>query len=102
MELLQSFEKTDAISDIVRAELLNKSSFNHRITFLYKDALQGQEFAKKVMNYINGNDYFESIITIYKTNASSRIEENKQLLKQIDEIIFNYAKKMGENDTLTR
>ena len=31
LELLQSFENTDAIADIVRAELQNKSSFNHRI-----------------------------------------------------------------------
>lgn len=98
LELLQSFENTEAISDIVRAELQNKSSFNHRIIFLYKDAIQGQEFAEKVMNYINGNDYFKGLITIYRTNATSRIEENKQLLKQVDEIISNYAKNMGADN----
>ncbi len=37
LELLQSFENTESISDIVRAELQNKSSFNHRITFLYRN-----------------------------------------------------------------
>ena len=98
LELLQSFENTEAISDIVRAELQNKSSFNHRILFLYKDAAQGQDFAEKIMNYINGNAYFQGLITIYRTNATSRIEENKQLLKQVDEIISNYAKNMGENN----
>jgi len=53
LELLQSFENTDAIGDIVRAELENKSSFNHRITFFYKNHEEGQEFARKVMEYIN-------------------------------------------------
>jgi hypothetical protein len=95
LELLQSFENTEAISDIVRAELQNKSSYNHRITFLYKDAVLGENFAEKVMNYINANDYFQGLITIYSTNARSRIDENNQLLKQVDEIISNYAKKMG-------
>ena len=36
LELLQSFGNTNAIGDIVRAELQNKSSFNHRITFYFK------------------------------------------------------------------
>ncbi len=94
LELLQSFENTEAISDIVRAELKNKSSFNHRITFSYKDTVQGHDFAEKVMKYINGNNYFQGLITIYRTNATSRIEENKELLKQVDEIISNYAKNM--------
>jgi hypothetical protein len=98
LELLQSFENTEAISDIVKAELQNKSSYNHRITFLYKDVMLGENFAEKVINYINANDYFQGLITIYRTNATSRIEENNQLLKQIDEIISNYAKKMGADN----
>ena len=98
LELLQSFENTEAIADIVRAELQNKSSFNHRITFFYKDAEAGQQFAKGIMAYINTNAYFDGLITVYRENATSRIAEDKQLLKQVDEIITNYATKMAEND----
>jgi len=98
LELLQSFENTEAIADIVRAELQNKSSFNHRITFFYLDTKVGQQFAKGVMAYINTNEYFDDLIAVYRDNATSRIEENKQLLKQVDEIITNYAKKIAEND----
>lgn len=99
LELLQSFENTEAISDIVRSELQSKSSFNHRITFLYKDAVIGKRFAEKVMKYINENEYFQGLITVYRTNATSRILENNELLKQVDEIISNYAKNMGESNT---
>ena len=98
LELLQSFENTEAIADIVRAELQNKSSFNHRITFFYLDTKVGQQFAKGVMAHINTNEYFDDLIAVYRDNATSRIEENKQLLKQVDEIITNYAKKIAEND----
>jgi hypothetical protein len=100
LELLQRFENTEAIADIVRAELQNKSSFNHRITFLYKDAKSGQQFAKGVMEYINTNAYFDELIAVYRKNATTRIEEDTLLLKQVDEIITNYAKKMAENDGL--
>ncbi|MBD0779704.1 hypothetical protein HPE56_18025 [Maribacter sp. ANRC-HE7] len=98
LELLQSFENTESIADIVRAELQNKSSFNHRITFYFNDTKVGQQLAKGVMEYINTNEYFDGLITVYRENATSRIEENKQLLQQVDEIITNYAKKIAKND----
>ena len=91
LELLQSFENTDAIADIVREELQNKSSFNHRITFYYKNAEEGKVFANKVMHYINSNSYFGGLLKIYRSNAANRIEQNQTLLAQVDEIIANYT-----------
>lgn len=96
LELLQSFENTDAIADIVRAELQNKSSFNHRITIYYKNPKIGQEFANKVIAYINSSTYFDDLRQTYLDNAAERIEKNKVLLDQVDEIISNYSKKMLE------
>ncbi|AZQ59699.1 hypothetical protein EJ994_13120 [Maribacter sp. MJ134] len=98
LELLQSFDDTEAIADIVRAELQNKSSYNHRITFFYKDAGLGEDFAKKVMRYINNNTYFKGLLVIYRANASSRIEQNMRLLNQVDEIIANYSNKIKRTD----
>lgn len=95
LELLQSFENTDAIDDIVRAELQNKSSFNQRITFFYKNAELGKTFASKVMAYINTNPYFEGLIETSRANAMSRIAENQVLLKQVDEIITNYTNSLA-------
>lgn len=94
LELLQSFENTDAISDIVRAELQNKSSFNHRITIFYENSKFGKEFSGKVMEYLNSNKYFNRLLEIYLANSTERIEQNKKLLNQVDEIIANYSKKM--------
>ena len=91
LELLQSFENIDAIADIVRAELQNKSSFNHRITFYYKDPTVGKIFAEKVLNYINTNTYFNGLLEVYRSNATARIKENEKLLAQVDEIIANYT-----------
>ncbi|MEP2239163.1 MAG: hypothetical protein ABJI22_12440 [Maribacter sp.] len=91
LELLQSFENTDAIADIVRAELQNKSSFNHRITFYYKNADFGRVFAEKVLSYINTNTYFNGLLEVYRGNANARINENQKLLTQVDQIITNYT-----------
>ena len=91
LELLKSFDNTDAISDIVRAELQNKSSFNQRITFYYKNIQLGESFVTGVVAYINQNQYFDGLLEISRSNASSRIAQNQLLLKQVDEIIKNYT-----------
>ncbi|WP_430428610.1 hypothetical protein [Maribacter litoralis] len=91
LELLQSFENTDAIADIVRAELQNKSSFNHRITFYFKNAAFGKMFSEKILEYINTNNYFNRLLEVYRDNATARIEEDEKLLIQVDKIIENYT-----------
>lgn len=98
LELLQSFENIDAISDIVRAELQNKSSFNHRITFFYKNVEKGSDFANKIMSYINSNKYFDGLLKVYRSNASNRIEQNQILLNQVDEIIKNYTNTLASKN----
>ena len=96
LELLQKFENTAIISDVLRAEILNKSSLNHRITFLYKDTRNGPVFAKKVVEYINSNEFFQDLVATNKENAETRIEENKVLIEQIDRIVTNYSEKMAQ------
>ncbi|MDC6404192.1 MULTISPECIES: hypothetical protein [Maribacter] len=98
LELLQSFENTDAIADIVRAELENKSSFNHRITFYYKNKELGIQFAKKVMEYINSSTYFDEVLMISRNNARGRIEQNELLLDQVDKIITNYTNNLASRN----
>ncbi|SEL83549.1 hypothetical protein SAMN04488008_10616 [Maribacter orientalis] len=101
LELLQSFENTDAISDIVRAELQNKSSFNHQITFYYKNAEFGKDFVNKILEYINSSKYYNGILEVYRSNAAYRIKEDEYLLKQVDEIISNYTNSLASKSNNT-
>lgn len=101
LELLQSFENNAAISDIVRAEILDKSSLDHRITFLYKVAGSGQEIARKLVEYVNSNPYYGELVKVYAQNAESRIQKNDSLVKQIDQLIANYSAKLLEEDNAT-
>ncbi len=101
LELLQNFENTGIISDIVREEILDKSSLNQRITFFYKNKLIGQDYANKLMDYINSNDYYNGLVEVQRANAKNRIEEDEILLKQVDGIIENYSKNMAQENTLS-
>ena len=100
LELLKGFEgSSEAISDIVRAEILSKSTLiNHKITFYFKDAVIGQEYARKLMAYINSNEYFMELIDVYNENAEERIKQNTALVEQIDGLISSYGDKLSSTD----
>ena len=103
LELLKGFEgSSEAISDIVRAEILSKSTLiNHKITFLFKNPIIGQDYAKKLMVYINSNEYFTELIEVNMANANERIKQNQELIDQLDGLITSYAEKLAEKDNIT-
>ncbi len=98
LELLQKFENTGMIADVLRAEILNKTALNHRITFVYRDRQMGPQLAKAVVDNLNSNNFYVELAKINKENAESRISENKGLISQIDQILEAYAGRMEQSE----
>ncbi len=98
LELLQKFQNDDLVADVVRSEIMNKSSLVHRITFFYKNASRGNDIARKLMEYINSNDYYTELMKISRENATERIEQNNNLVLQIDKLVANYSEKLASRD----
>ncbi len=98
LELLEKFRGDDIISDVVRTEILNKSSLNHRITVYYKDGDAGKGIARKLIDYINSNEYFNELVAIYLNNARERILQNQSLVVQIDGLVEKYSEKMASSE----
>lgn len=94
LEVLQKFQNTDLIADVLREELLKNTELIHRISFKYKKP-KGEEVAQKLMDYINSNNYFTRLLSVEKDNSTERIEKNKVLIAQIDTIIQNYSKNLN-------
>jgi len=99
LELLEKFQENGQFTDIIRSELLSKSSLEHRITFTYKDPKSGPIFTQNVMEYINSNNYYNELIEINQENARKRIKQNESLLVQIDELITRYSDKMASTES---
>ncbi|MGB5205513.1 MAG: hypothetical protein WBN63_15090, partial [Eudoraea sp.] len=99
LELLEKFQDNGLVSDIIRTEILNKSSLDHKITISFKEADKGEEFSRKVMQYINSNNYYIELIKINLENAQERIKQDQALLVQMDEIITRYSDKMASSES---
>ena len=91
LELLKGLDISGTVSDVVRSEILSRNSLNHKISFFYKDETEGYNSAQILMNYINSNPYFNDLIAVYLKNAQNRIQENKALIAQLDELIMQYS-----------
>ena len=96
LELLQKFQDNPFVRDVVKEELSKRSTFNHRITFYYTDAATGHKYAEKLIDYINSNPFYSQLTILNRKNAEERIAQNTDLIKQVDLLIANYSKKMGQ------
>ncbi len=98
LELLKGLDISNSVTDIVRDEILSRNSLNHKITFFYKDGTEGNQSAKKIMEYINSNPYFNELIDVYLENAKNRIEKNSNLISQLDELILQYSTNLAAEE----
>ncbi|MBT8179604.1 MAG: hypothetical protein HKP60_10845 [Eudoraea sp.] len=101
LELLKDFENSEAISDILRSELQDKTTKDQRLTFYFKDAEIGEAYAQKIIAYINSNEYYTDLLKVYTENAQNRIQRNDSLIAQIDVLINNYTQKMLKEQATT-
>ncbi|MCX2718534.1 hypothetical protein [Lentiprolixibacter aurantiacus] len=101
LELLKDFDNSDEITDILKSELEDKTTKDQRITFYFKDAKSGKEYAQKIIDYINSNPYYTDLLKVYTENAQNRIRRNDSLIGQIDVLINNYTQKMLKEQAMT-
>jgi hypothetical protein len=96
LELLKDFDNTVGITDILREELKERAIKEHRIKFFFIDADSGSEYAKKIVDYINSNPFYNQLLDTYRANALQRIKRNDSLVLQLDRLIDNYTNKLAK------
>lgn len=102
LEALKEFGNNEAIGDIVRSELQEQTTKDHRITFYFKDPVKGEEYSRKFIGYINSNEYYNSLNATYAENAQYRILRNDSLIVQIDRLIQNYTERMLRESVISQ
>lgn len=98
LEILQNLKDDDFVSDVIKAEILKKTVLTHRITVSHKNAAKGEEYVSKILDYINENPYFDEIRKVAAQNANLRIEKNKELIGQIDNLIASFNQQLAASD----
>ncbi|SNY95019.1 hypothetical protein [Flagellimonas pacifica] len=95
LEYIGDLKNDGPIKQVIKNEVLSSSFVNHKIAFYFKNALEGEKAAHIIMDYINANPQFKELGNIYTNNAKEQIKENKILIDQIDKLVTNYTKALG-------
>lgn len=98
LEILQNYQSNESILKVIKSEILRNSEPIHRITFYFKNAKNGEEYARKMMNYINSNVYFKELQQVSVQNAETRIKKNNDLINQIDGLISSYSQNLANRE----
>ncbi len=96
LEILQNYKDNDFVLQVIRSEILKKTILTHRITFSHKNPIKGEEYVRKMIDYINANPYFNELRQAYANNAKERITKNTELVKQIDDLVASYTLQLSE------
>ena len=91
IELLTEFGESGAADEVIREELMDQTTLDHILTFYFKDDAIGPEYAGKILDHINSNEYYNELNTVSRKNARQRLKRNDSLLAQIDLLIANFA-----------
>ncbi|HDZ15718.1 hypothetical protein LCGC14_0738610 [marine sediment metagenome] len=94
LAVLQNFKEDSFVLDAVKTEIQKKNNLHHRITFFYKNVLAGRAASLKLMKYIENNLYFNELKEVYNQNARLKVQRNKELIGQIDNLIKGYTENM--------
>lgn len=95
LEVLAEFNNADAIGEILRTELEERTTRDHRITFYFSDVQAGVRNSRKLIEYINSNGFYRELNAVYLENTTERIDQNDSLIAQIDRLVRNYSDKIA-------
>ncbi len=98
LDLLQNFKDQSFAIDIIKSELFKKTVLNHRLIFKYENAITGPDNLHKILDYLNSNKHFNKLGEVARENIQYRIDQNRELIEQIDELVANYSKGLVESD----
>jgi sensor c-di-GMP phosphodiesterase-like protein len=81
---------------MLESELRNEAMIDQRITFYFKDAVAGEEFAKKALEYINSNPYYDKLVEVQQQSNQASLMSNDSLIRQIDILLQALTQKLNK------
>jgi len=89
-EMLKLMSEKGDINNIIKDEVTSKNYYFHKINIYSKDKVEEKDI-KSVINYLNKDAYFDSILHLNISNIKERIIKNDSTIEQINKLIKSYT-----------
>ncbi len=96
-EMLKLMSEKGDINKIIEDEVTSKNYDLQRIDIYSKEKVEEKDI-KSVINYLNKDAYFDSILHLNISNIKGRIVKNDSIIAQIDKLIQSYSSSIARGD----
>ena len=87
---------------IIQDNVTSKNYYLHGINIKTAIAYEKKDLIEPILNYLQQTDYFNKLQKVYQSNLVEKVEANKLLIAQIDQIILNLTQnKVGGGVTVS-
>jgi hypothetical protein len=96
-EMLKLMSEKGDINKIIEDEVTSKNYDLQRIEIYSKEKVEEKDI-KSIINYLNKDAYFDSILHLNISNIKGRIVKNDSIIAQIDKLIQSYSSSIARGD----
>ncbi|RAR72895.1 hypothetical protein [Flavobacterium aciduliphilum] len=89
-EMLKLMSETGDINKIIKDQVTSKNYYYQKINIFSKSKVEEKDI-KSVIQYLNRDTYFDSILHLNIKNIKERISKNDSTIKQINDLIQSYT-----------
>ena len=88
-ELIKLMAEDGNVEKIIQDDVTSKNYYLHGINIKTTIAYERKDLIDPILKYLQQSDYFTKPQKVYQNNLIEKIEANKLLITQIDQIILN-------------
>lgn len=96
-ELLKLLSESSDINEIIKDDVTGRNYGAHIINITTKGKIKREEFIDPILNYLNDEEFYEKIQKENIANLTIKIVKNEEIIKQIDNILEEFASKTTSN-----
>src|SRR5690554_2311465 len=92
IDVLRILYQNQEYTDFSENPFTSKNFKYHRVKFKILGAEDSERVVEKLFAYLNTNSHFSEYAIIFKENISFQVQEHKQMISQIDDLIASMTR----------
>lgn len=101
-ELVRLLSEDGDINKVVEDKITSKNYPRHTIVIETTDKVSNENLVNPIIDYLNKNEYYETLRKIDEENIKTKIVENQKIISQIDTVLNQFSSESShqKNDKL--
>lgn len=90
-EFIKLMAEDGEIDKIIKDDLTSRNFYLHAINISTNNAFEKKDLIEPILKYLQQTDYFTKLQKVYQDNLVEKVEANKLLITQIDQLIVTLS-----------